>query len=31
VTQACSEVIPTWIQEVINAYATDQAAQNLLA
>jgi hypothetical protein len=30
-TQACSEVIPNWIQEVINSYATDQTAQNLLA
>jgi hypothetical protein len=30
-THACSEVIPTWIQEVINSYATYQAAQKLLA
>jgi hypothetical protein len=22
-TQACCEVIPTWIQEVMNSYATD--------
>jgi hypothetical protein len=30
-TRACSEVIPTWIQEVINSCATEQAAQTLLA
>jgi hypothetical protein len=30
-TQACFEVIPTWIHEVLNSYATNQAAQNLLA
>jgi hypothetical protein len=30
VTQACPQVTSTWIQEVINSYATDQAAQTLL-
>jgi hypothetical protein len=29
--QACSEVRPLWIQEVINSYATDARAQELLA
>jgi hypothetical protein len=29
--QACAEVKPLWIQEVINSYATDQFAQDLLA
>ena len=29
--QSVSEVTPVWIQEVINSYITDQAAQDLLA
>jgi hypothetical protein len=29
--QACAEVKPLWIQEVINSYATDQFAQDPLA
>jgi hypothetical protein len=29
--QSVSEVTPVWIQEVINSYVTDQAAQDLLA
>jgi hypothetical protein len=29
--QACSEVIPLWVQEIVNSYATDIRAQELLA
>jgi hypothetical protein len=29
--QALSEVRPIWLEEVINAYATDSTAQELLA
>jgi hypothetical protein len=28
--QAVSEVQPVWMQEVLNSYATDSAAQDLL-
>lgn len=28
--QAVSEVTPLWVQEVLNAYATDPQAQSLL-